>query len=108
MSDHLTPFEVAKRQIGPQSKIEQILGYKRTAGYVWQRAAKGRAAGDFSSVMQLRNLMEYCAAERIVMHLNWLVFGATEDEIRAAEASAAAMFAAHARVADLRRVEAAE
>lgn len=97
MSDHLTPFEVAERQFGSQSEIERILGLKRTAGYVWQRATKTRAAGDFSSTWQQRQLLDHARKSGIVLLPEWLIRGATERDIEAEETRAAALGAAHAR-----------
>jgi hypothetical protein len=102
MSDHMTPFEVAERQIGSMSKIEQVLGYQRTAGYVWQRAAQGRDAGDFSSTRQQRRLLTHCRENGIVLKPEWLIFGATEDEITAEEGRAAVMARAMANCAPFR------
>lgn len=117
MSDHLTPYEVAARQFGSRARIEEILGLKRTAAYLYQRPASGRDAGDFPSARHQRRLLAHAAATRTVLLPEWLIWGATEAEIAAEEARVAAMAAAHARVAEAgppftfpggSRVEAAE
>lgn len=108
MSKHLTPLSVCERQFGSLSQIAAICGCNEKAPYLWRRASKGRDAGDLPYTRYMRLLLDHADEHQIVFDPVWLIMGATEDEIRAAEASAAAMFAAHARVADLRRVEAAE
>lgn len=110
MSKHLTPARVCERQFGGPAGVAMILGIGEKAPYGWHHASKNRDAGDLPSSRHMRALLDDAAARGIVLDPLWLIAGADEDAIRAAEAQRDAMSAAHVRVATAGagRVEAAE
>lgn len=111
MSKHLTPARVCERQFGGPSGVAMILGIGEKAPYNWHHPSNGRDAGDLPSTRYMRLLLDFAAEARIVLDPLWLIGGATEAEIAAAEARAGAMAAAHDRVAAVghqQHIEAAE
>ncbi|KHQ50306.1 hypothetical protein [Mameliella alba] len=83
MSETFTPLEVAERIIGGIPVLAVICGLDAKAPYHWRRAAQGRAAG-YIPINRAGQLWRYCEARKLPMRPEWLLVGATSDEVEAA------------------------
>lgn len=63
--------------------IAEVLGYVKTAPYLWQKPAKGREVGDLPSAIVMRALLTHAAANQIPLTADHLIWGATEAEVAA-------------------------
>lgn len=83
MSNHLTPFDVVQRLIGPPERVGPVVGMSEKTGYGWRRASANRDAGDIPSARTMRALLDHARTHSIPLTAEHLIYGADADEVEA-------------------------
>lgn len=89
MSDHLPPTEVAKRLIGDIAEIEKICDLNPKSFYAYERSSRTRPAGYFPLHL-VQKLILHCDRVGAQIPERFLIFGASEQELKEYTAEAAA------------------
>lgn len=89
MSEQFTPLEVAERIIGDLGRLAVICGIDAKAPYHWRRGSSSRAAG-YMPIRRTRQLWLHCKTRGLPLRPEWLLEGATAEEIEAEAAVAVA------------------
>lgn len=83
MSKNLTPLTVAERVFGSIGAVAVAAGQSSKAAYHWRWQNTNHDAGDFRSIRHVRLLHTAAHAKGIDLPLDWLVYGAREDQVAA-------------------------
>ncbi|RWR32499.1 hypothetical protein D2T31_00510 [Sinirhodobacter populi] len=81
MTQHLTPFDICARLIGPPEAIAEACGLSAKAPYAWRFEASTRGAGDLPSAPVMRRLLSYSSARNLGLTEKHLIWGADAAEI---------------------------
>lgn len=83
MSKHLPPLTVALRIFGDIERVARAAGLSAKAAYPWRWANTNHDAGDLRSLRHVRALHTAAHARGYDLPLDWLVYGAREDQVAA-------------------------
>lgn len=83
MSNHLTPFDVVQRLIGPPERVGPVVGMSEKTGYGWRRPSANRDAGDIPSARTMRALLDHARANGIPLTAEHMLYGAEAEEVDA-------------------------
>ncbi len=84
MKQHLTPLDVCIRMIGPEAELGRICDLNPTSPYSWRNQKRWRDAGDLPSARIQRRLHAHAKARGIPLRPEWLIWGASAQEVEEA------------------------
>lgn len=82
-ANHLTPFEIVERLIGPPEAVGRAIGFADKTTYGWRRPSAARDAGDIPSARTMRSLLAYSDQHQRGLKPEHLIWGAPAAEIEA-------------------------